>query len=715
MTIRLCLSTVTDESSLGLADAAQRAQTPPIWAVPFERNQDFLGREDVLTQLLNMIPPSNSRHHYQLTTIQGLGGVGKTQIAIEVVFRIREKYPDYHILWVPAMDAGSFKNAYRYIGLELRAPGIERNDANVTKLVKDALSHPRVNNWLLVIDNADDTDLLFGTTRFVDYLPSSPQGSVVVTTRNHEVVAKLNTRQHNRIEVSEFSRQDARILLENHLRPEQISDTRSTDAPLDLLADLPLAIKQAAAFTDRTCMSTTMCLEYCRSNESTEIQLLGKEFEDQRRCRSIQNPIATTWLITFRHISRDNALSARLLKLMSCVAPKDTPRTFLNIADTTPLDIEEALGLLKAYSFLSQRPEIESYDMHRLVRLAMRNWLIVREQLGSWIKMAVQNLMVQLGWPLLEDKGSRSFLEDMDIWQRYVPHAEALFESKENFLDDEDASSLGWCYHHAHRYSEAEIIRRQALATTRELYGVEHFKTTVAMENLGSTLLKRKKYSECQTLFQLTLELRKKSQGPQHPDTLNCMARLRDSLHGQKRYRDAERRCRALLYLQKSILGEEHMDMVTTMYYLRSSVFRQGRDHEAETILEELSPLHKAKLGEMDPAMLYMTHEIALSIFYQRRYQEAEIHFQELLPLHKTVLGEEHPDTIHCLHALADSVACQKRFSEAMELYEKVVTLRTRTFGAEQPNTLKAIAGVEWAKDCLRCEDSVGEHETESA
>src|SRR6185437_1771864 len=96
----------------------ERVVAPPQghWAVPFGRNKDFVGRGDFLFQLVKRIPPNADKDDCQRTAIEGLGGVGKTQIALEAAYRVRKEHPDYSIFWVPAVDTTSFENAYRDIG-----------------------------------------------------------------------------------------------------------------------------------------------------------------------------------------------------------------------------------------------------------------------------------------------------------------------------------------------------------------------------------------------------------------------------------------------------------------------------------------------------------------------------------------------------------------------------------------------------------------------
>lgn len=135
------------------------------------------------------------------TAIVGLGGVGKTQIALEIAFRVREKYPDCSIFWVPATDAVRFRNAYRMIGQLLGIDGINDDKADVEELVKKTLSHESMGSWLLIVDNADSHDLLSGNNNLVAHLLFNRQGSPLFTSRNRELILKFGVSALNVFDV----------------------------------------------------------------------------------------------------------------------------------------------------------------------------------------------------------------------------------------------------------------------------------------------------------------------------------------------------------------------------------------------------------------------------------------------------------------------------------------------------------------------------------
>jgi len=352
------------------------------WIVPFGRNKDFVGRETILTDLLARIFPGGDEHDCQRTAIEGLGGVGKTQVALEAAFRFGDAHPDCSVFWVPAVDATTFENAYRDIGQQLNVPGIDEEKADVKALIKAALSRQSTGSWLLIIDNADDTNLLFGNTALANCLLFSRKGSILFTTRNHELGVRLVESERHIIPVEEMGRDEALKLLRKNLNGDQMSDTRSSEALLEFLANLPLAIRQASAFMAKKQISTAQYLELCKSSDEDMIELLSKDFEDRHRYETIQNPVATTWLISFRHISDHDPLAADYLRFMCFLAGKDIPQSLLPPAGR--LKTLEAIGILKAYAFISERKESDTYDIHRLVQISMLSWLAQKGEYMGW-------------------------------------------------------------------------------------------------------------------------------------------------------------------------------------------------------------------------------------------------------------------------------------------------------------------------------------------
>ncbi|CAK7238307.1 hypothetical protein SEUCBS140593_010533 [Sporothrix eucalyptigena] len=165
-----------------------------VWSVPFEKNPSFTGRESELKELRAAL---FTKEQTAKVGITGLGGIGKTQLALAMAYEIRDEYEDCCVLWLPSTSRDSIEKAYLNAAQKLGIPGAEDDKADVKALVRDYLSKERAGRWLLVFDNADDISIWIDESagesgRLKDYLPTSPgRGSIIFTTRDKKAAAKL--------------------------------------------------------------------------------------------------------------------------------------------------------------------------------------------------------------------------------------------------------------------------------------------------------------------------------------------------------------------------------------------------------------------------------------------------------------------------------------------------------------------------------------------
>jgi hypothetical protein len=151
-------------------------------------------------------------------SIYGLGGVGKTAVALELAYRMMEKHPPFLVLWVPAMSRETFEMAYREIGILLRIPGITDENAEIMQLVKTSLNSGDFVDWLMVVDNADNPSVLLDGTnddpragRLYDHLPNSDRGSIVFTTRSRKAAERLTP--SSALDLGDMTKAEAKQLL----------------------------------------------------------------------------------------------------------------------------------------------------------------------------------------------------------------------------------------------------------------------------------------------------------------------------------------------------------------------------------------------------------------------------------------------------------------------------------------------------------------------
>jgi hypothetical protein len=292
----------------------------PIFLVPFERDKQFVGREDILSQVEEQL--QNQRR----VSLHGLGGIGyyfpisnsqintdrsnrKSQIAIEYAYRFVKNNPRSHVFWVYAASAARFDQAYKDIARKIKLPRVDDPDADVCELVSDWLSEDDSGQWLMILDNADNPDLFFwpvdseasnpvGMTKkpLIDYLPRTlnSKQSLVITSRNRQLGEDLSHGERC-IEILPFTLQEARALLQ--LRAGKIADSWSdldSETLLEVLGCIPLAISQAAAFMRRNRRSLQEYLEIFERDEQNLKDCLRTELQDHRRERGFPNSIVTS-------------------------------------------------------------------------------------------------------------------------------------------------------------------------------------------------------------------------------------------------------------------------------------------------------------------------------------------------------------------------------------------------------------------------------------
>jgi replicative DNA helicase len=205
--------------------------------------------------------------HTSKIAITGLGGVGKTQLVLELLYRTKEKHKDCSIIWIPATSIESLHQGYLAVAQQLDIPGCKDEKADVKKLVQNHLSKEDAGQWLLVFDNADDINMWMaaaptqeredmevsvrkssgGSRRLIDYLPKIKRGCIIFTTRDRRAAVKLA--QQNIITVPEMSEKAAIELLQKCLAsPNLVDYPQDATALLESLTYLPLAIAQGAAY-----------------------------------------------------------------------------------------------------------------------------------------------------------------------------------------------------------------------------------------------------------------------------------------------------------------------------------------------------------------------------------------------------------------------------------------------------------------------------------
>ncbi|KAE8327612.1 hypothetical protein BDV39DRAFT_175364 [Aspergillus sergii] len=654
------------------------------WVVSLARNPRFVGRQDEITKLEELITMQDGPRRVAIT---GLGGIGKTQVALEVAYRIRDRDKECSVFWVPCTSHGMIEQTFANIAQTLGLHDVKPAEAK--EQIKIYLSSERAGKWLLIFDNADDSEMwLTGNDTapaLEDFLPQSDQGHILFTSRNADLAVDLTG--SNIISVPDVDKDTALNILKNLLLQKHLlEDHITTVALLEQLAFLPLAIAQASAYINKKRLTLSAYLTLLQEEEDDAVELLSEDFRDPGRYKDIQNPVITTWLISFKQIQHQDQLAADYLSFMACINPRNIPHSLLP-PQTSRKQRLDALGLLNAYSFTnSQDLDI---SMHRLVHIATRNWLRKNGLFSHWIQRVADRMDIVFPNAHYTNRG---------LWREYLPHALVLVYDDEFIVQQEQYSILvekvADCLNSDGKYHEAEALYKTLIRINQDRDGIQHTTTLISMGKLASTYCSKGQWHEAEMLSIQVMETMKIVLGPEHPSTLASMVNLASTYWHQRRLKEAENLIVQVVETMKIVLGTEHPDTLASMANLASIYRKQGQWSEAEKLIIQVTERSKAVFGEEHPDTLISIGNLALTYRQQERLHEAEALGIQVMERSKAVLGAEHPYTLVSIGNLASTYRQQRRWHEAEKLDIQVMERSKAVLGAEHPNTLTIMANL---------------------
>ncbi|KAK3386814.1 violaceus kinesin [Podospora didyma] len=669
------------------------------WIVPFDKNPRFVGHESRLDVLEKRIFNDEDSRFVAIT---GLGGAGKTQLALALVYRIEAMHKNCKIFWVSATSMENFERGYLRIGLHLRLPEIGDENVDVKYLIKEYLSQEESGQWLLVLDGADDIETVFGgdgrASRLVDYLPRSGKGSVVLTTRDRRVASRLTRHIEEVTEMDDMTATD--LLRKSLIHPESTDDEAATTKLLRELAHLPLAIVQAAAYMNENGQTVREYLSLLKRTGGNIIKILGSGFYDERT--SQDHAIATTWLLSFRKMQQRQPLAARYLSFMACLDPWDIPQSLLPESPSRQA-AADAINTLSAYSFISKRPTDTTlhyksrergeprFALQKLVHLATRNWLREEGSLGQWTELAAVKLA--------------QVFQTLDVTNRqevalYLPHALFILNSDTPHAaavkDTDLRYKVGVCLLQEGNYKEAERMLFEATRRRKKSLGEKNPVTMMTMAELASAYRAQGRWKEAEDLGGQVVSLQTRVLGKYNTSTLGSMSGLAWTYRKQGRWFNAEQLGKQVLKMQTEVCGRDNPATLATMAHLARTYREQGKWKDALQLAEEVCETRKRLFRAEHPDVL--DGQALLASVYRRlgRFEEAEDLGIRVIKSQKKVLGEEHPYTLDSIANLSRTYREQGRFQESEDLAKQVLSARQRILGEEHPRTLAIISQLAW-------------------
>src|SRR6266511_1513037 len=562
-------------------------ELPPVWNIPSHPNPYFAGREPLLAEVYARLtaPDAASRR----VALIGLGGIGKTQLAVEYAYRQRANYD--LVWWVRGEQASSLLGDYAILAAQGRLvidlkPAEDAPQQVAVAAVREWLERHR--RWLLVLDNVEEPQAV------ANLLPRGTTGHVLLTSQAEagwEALADL-------LPVEVLAPTDAAefLLARTRQRGKQAEAAATTLGTT--LGGLPLALEQAGAYVAATGAVTLEGYVELFATRALELLKRGQPL-------GYQHTVATTWSLALQRLRETEPAAVDLLTLASVLAPDDLPMPLLAghaqelpepLATTAadPLTLADAVAALRRYSLV--RVVADGLYVHRLLQTVVRAGLNSQDQ-QEWVTAAAR--LVHAAFP-------RGRVE-VALWPAFaplLPHALAVVDHAEAL--DVEAELTAWLRTHAGFYlwsrgqnRQALALEEQALATCRRVLGDDHPDTLTSMNNLAETRRTLGDFEGARELFEETLARSRRVLGDDHPDTLISMSLLAASRHALGNFEGARGLHEQALAGFRRVLGDDHPDTLQAMSHLATALDDLGDLDGACERHEQALAARRRELGEL--------------------------------------------------------------------------------------------------------------------
>ncbi|KAJ7640516.1 P-loop containing nucleoside triphosphate hydrolase protein [Mycena rosella] len=661
----------------------------------------FHGRQIILDTMHQFFKQNLGKQHIFL--LHGLGGSGKTQIALKFIQESSSCFSDIFLIDTSTIET---------IDTGLKNIAETKNVGSTADHALEWLSN-QPEEWLVLFDNADHPNI-----NLHKFFPACTHGHILITSRN----PGLRVYAGSHCLVSDMEELDATELLLKSAGEDITPGNKGTAAGIALWY-LPLAIVQAGAFISKSGALGTY-LDLFKKNKA---QLLREQPTQSHS--DYAWTVYTTWQISFEQLTKE---AKTLLQLWSFLHHEGISEEIFSRASSykchsyssgpseeelcepikfisqfmdpagvwDSLHFIEVITELKSYSLVNFDPDKKSFSVHPLVHSWIRTTLTDPETC-HYSMVAIVGMAI-CGVPN-QDKLLASF--------KLLPHVDSLIRGNRNVKPD-FRYEYGELYWWTGRLKDAEQLELAVVQNRRDILGDDHPDTLHAMASLASTYHKLGRLKEAEHLQIVVLEKQKEILEEDHPDTLHAMGNLASTFHNLGQLKEAEELEVVVFEKRIKILGEDHPGTLRAMVNLASTYYKLGQLKEAEELEVVVLEKRRKILGEDHPDTLNVIGHLASTYHDLGQLKEAEELRVVVLEKRRKILGEDHPDTLHTMDNLAATHCRLGRFSKAEKLYVGLLAKHKAVLGDNHRDTIQTMGNLAVTRQAM---DGTGtESETDS-
>jgi len=647
------------------------------FVVPYEENRRFTGRTKFLETLKKQLDDPNGGRRVAL---YGMGGIGKTQIALKFIYTHRTAYD--RIYWIRAADQDSLLSGYQTIAEKAALKGLQGlGPRDIAERVKVWLRGEK--SWLIIFDNLDNIDVING------FLPENgSQKHTIITTRN----PNADGIPAEGLEVSLLDDDDAIQLLS---KLSKLSIAAGSEEEVlakkivGMLGHLPLALEQAASYIRCITGDLVSFIETYNQNHKDIHDWVPEGY------RPYPFSVATTWSMSFNHIRDKHPAAAELFRFLSFLNPDGVLVQFLRDGEkcfeeplgeviSNETQIKKELIKLEKLSLLKWDRPSKQIIIHRLVQT------VVRDEIPKSDSLRFEGMVISLCDTVFPE-GDK--IEDLPRSRMYVGQVLGPLLRLKLVRTERFASVMFRVGHFLLRNGkivDAELALLLAREISIDALGKDDLFTHKIINYLGDAMTWRGKCYEALEIWEEEAPWHLARFGPGDQRTLMMLHNRAVTYRMLGKIEKAAELFEDALEKEKMYLAEDHRDTLQTMTQYAIVLRMQGKRDEMLRIREHVLKATKRICGDTDPDTIVATSELADALYVIGRYEEAIKLEKEVLGKYTVLYGADDWRVLEGTGRLGGMYYQQGLFTEALELLEPAVTKATRVLSLEHPVSLLA-------------------------
>ena len=656
--------------------------------VPKKSVSYFVKRVDILIELDKCL---SSKSETTSVVLLGMGGSGKTQLALEICRRAEAESNFTAIFWIDASSPATVTQSYNTIARKVAGRSQSIADVEDSMAIVEGILQGQKGKWLAVLDNFDNPEI-FQEHNIQYYVPRASHASVLFTSR-HESSERLG----HVIRVSGMTKDESLDMLLQ--RPiSHINERAQGLAIAAMLGYLALALDQAGAYIREQHLPLQDFESHYKRRKKKILEGVPAQWEYRKKLGKAEKEtslsVFITWELSFELISGSEEVRDRkehFLMLAACFDNKCISQRYfeafcqkqcgewMNLFKTDAEwnndeygDVVAECTKLSLLQSFHRRADGVQFSLHPVVR----DWLKLRKELQA-------QLMYQLKYSCILARYIEGVAFDelnLQVKQETLLHIDACMQGDweaaiELYGVSESVSYcqslFASCYQSDGQYSKTIKICKRALVDTEKKREPDHPDTLIAVRNLATLYCDTRRRKDAANLFKRALAGFEKIMGPDHPDTLQTMQQLAGTYNYEGPQDEAKELITRVLSYREKHLGPDHLDTLAAASQLSMIYGNEEQYDEATELCKRVISGREKILGPDHLDTLAALSSLATIYVHERRYNDVEELSKYILVVREEKLGPNHPDTLTTVKGLALLLQCQGRHNEVISLLAK--------------------------------------------